>query len=132
MNSKLTRVICILILMVMVLLAGATPIAAHSMDMEGTEACPSSSPAQTSAPSCCVIQDCPLTNAATAILPLSTGQLTQSKDIQAVQLNANLVPQSSCDQNQSCQQSTYQSIPRPPGADYPCRNSLQSEEPPLN
>jgi len=128
MNSKLTRVICLVILMVVVLLIGATPVTAHSMG--DADSCPLPSIQEKAPlPPCCITPVCPLAYSNTANLPPVPDQLTLSKLVQTVRLNANLLPDSSY-QKAPCQQDTSQSILRPPGADCPCRNSLQSEEPP--
>ncbi|MEK7354626.1 MAG: hypothetical protein AABZ77_09000 [Chloroflexota bacterium] len=132
MNSKLAKVICLVILMVMVLLTGATPATAHSMNNQGAGDCESSpSPAQASVPLCCVTPDCPLAYSTTANLPPSSSQFTLSKLVQMVRLPASVLPESSFDCAKLSRQDTPQSIPRPTGADNYCRNSLTSEEPPL-
>lgn len=132
MNSKLIRVTCLLILIVTVLLTGATPVIAHSMDMAGAGSChPAPGNDIASLPLCRVTTDCPLARTVTANLPPSPDQLNLSKLIQMVSLPSNRPHQSSSYQKAPCQQDTSQSIPYPPGADCPCRNSLQSEEPPL-
>ena len=132
MNLKLAKVICLVILMVVVLLTGATPVSAQSMDMTGAGSCaPSPSPAQASVPACCITPDCPLTYSTTANLPPAPGQLSLSKVVQFVRLPASLLPDSSFNYANLSQQVTCQSILQPRGADFRCRSSLQSEEPPL-
>ena len=133
MNSKLAKVICLVILTVMVLLTGATPVSAHSMNNQGAGNCePSPNPAQASVPACCVTPDCPLAYSTTANLPPSPNQIALGKAVQMVRLPASVLPDSSFDCAQLSQQDTCQSILHPPGADFRCRNSLNSEEPPLN
>jgi|GEM_PF-6259799 len=130
MNSKLAKVICLVILIVMVLLTGATPVTAHAMD--GASTCPASSSHENAPlPACCVTPDCPLAYSTTANLPPAPGHLTLSKVVHFVRLPASVTPQSSFDLKSPCAQNTPQSISPPPGANCLCRNSLQSEEPPL-
>src|SRR3989304_4153437 len=130
MNLKLVKAVCLVILLVMVLFTGTTPVSAQSMAGMGN--CASSpSPAQASVPLCCVTPDCPLVHTITAGLPPAPSQITISKVLQSVKIGANLPSESSCSLNQAPQQDTTQAIPRSPGANCPCRNSLQSEDPPL-
>src|SRR3990172_8931413 len=125
MNLKLVKAVCLVILMVVVLLTGATPVAAQSMDMGATGNCESSpSPAQASVPLCCVTPDCSLSHTIAASLPPASSQITLSKVLQSVKIPANLPAQSSCSLNQAPQQDATQTMPLSPGANCPCRNSL--------
>jgi hypothetical protein len=135
MSSKLAKIICLVILIVTVLLTGATPVAAQSMDMSASPAhtCDQAAPQpHATVPPCCVIQDCQFAHSITASLPAANSRIPSGKVIHAVRLAANVPPQSSCGLNAACQQNSPHTIASSPGANCPCRNSLQSEEPPLN
>ena len=132
MRSKFLTAICLVILLVIMLFTGATPVSAQSMDMAGAGSC-HHSPGNdmASLPLCCITADCPLSHTITASLPPSPNQITLSKVIQLGRLNASPSGESSFDLNSPSRLDSPRQIPRPPGADYRCRNSLSSEEPPL-
>ncbi len=126
MRSKLTKAICLLICIVIVSLFGATPVSAESMEMTGH-----CQPYQDKAsfPLCCLNSNYPLAYSSVVNTLPSPNRLAASKVIQLIEL-ANQACDSTLAQQSSFQRYTSQGRLHPPGSDYRCRNSLESEEPP--
>jgi hypothetical protein len=113
------------------LLIGTTPVSAQPMEMGIAGHC-QSNPAHNYAPMplCCLTPDGPLTHTFAVVVQPSPNSFTLSKAVNMVRLSAALLPDSSINRNLSQRNSPVETL-RPPGVDFRCRNSLNSEEPPL-
>lgn len=128
-QSKLRKAICLLIFIAMVSLTGATPVSAQSMEGMGSN---HSRPDQENAsvPLCCLTADCPLYHSVAVKALPCPDSFTLMKVVKLVSLPANLIPESSSDQQRPSQRDTLLGFLGPPGSEYYCRNRLKSEEPP--
>ncbi len=127
-QSRMIKTICLLLFVAIVLLIGVTPASAESADRAGD--CQSAGQKQAPVPPCCVTPACPLYHSITANVPPVPNQPALSKVIHLVRLPTSLLPDSWFDLKRPPPRHTLQRIPHPPGDDYRCRDSLNSEEPP--
>ncbi len=118
--------ICVLMFAVLVFLVGVMPVHAETMDEAGS--CqPYPGHNQAPAPLCCYIADYPVSYSCTINVLPSPNRLTLAEvsPFMAPRTDYSLARQKPLGRDM------IQGLFLPSGADFRCRNSLESEEPPL-
>lgn len=129
-RSKLLISVCLLMFILIVLFLGTAPV--HAKAMETTDNCGSvTGQDKTPVPLCCLTSDCPLADASAINSLPCPERLAFKKSILPVRFPIDLASKASFNLKLYTPQKSFPQNLHPPDDIFCCRNSLESEEPPL-